>query len=722
MRRRFSYLLTVILIVVFLLPSGAFAMDNKDLENAISTTKSLLNITTDYDTFSYSISKQDDITVYNLYWSDSKQKLGNINASIDSLGRLTNYYSYKPYDQSYGAKFPQVSKNDALKTANDFIKKVNPTVFEKIQCQESDTAMYVTDTYYYFNYYRIENGVTFPENSVYVSVSNRTGEVTNYNCNWTDGLTFPDLSGIVSKDDAQKAYTDKIGLQLIYRLSSDNDNPVPYLVYTIMNTNRCIDAKTGEAIPLSNIYYGREAQNSTADMGKGINNVELSPEEIKALDNASEFLSEKEVEDIVRKTLELDDGYTLDSINLYKVWQSKTDYVWNMYFSKTIKDSSKPGEDPVKSSYYSAHVSVDAKTGEITNFYKSVPGNSDDTVKYDKDQSKKIAEDFIKFMQPANAVQVKYTTWNEPDVKPLDNETPPRNYSFTFTRLANNFYFPGNGFTISVDAVTGAITDYSYTWYKGELNLPKTIITIGDANNILYGKIGLKLQYIADYSESNDVKAILPVPEKSTKPQIKLVYTLESSKPANIDAVTGKILDYAGKPYVENTIVQYSDISGNPAENIIKYLAQYGISLPGDEFKPAKEITQKEFLYLVAKSMGWYQTYEDSETFNDSLYNYLVSMKVVKDGERNPAVSVTKQDASRFFVRALKYDRVADIKALFNLSFKDSSNIGNDYYGYVAIAYGLGIIGDNDEYFNPTDNITRTDAAKYIYNILNIGY
>lgn len=715
MKKKLSILLSFILLIVFMLPSRAFALDNKELEKAISTAKSLLNISDEFDTFSYGMSKQDDITVYSLSWNDSKNTLGSINVNIDSTGRITSYYSYTPYDGRRGIKLPSISKNDAKKIADDFVKKVNPSAFAKVNYVEDTNAMFINDYYYHFYYERIENGVPFPANNINVSVDNRSGTVTSFYCNWTDGIAFPDLNGVISMDKAQQIFTDKLGLKLLYKLSYYTDEAEPYLAYSLVESNKGIDAKTGEVTSLGGIYYRSQKpagklEETAMDNG---NYSRLSPEEQKAVDSSANLIDETKAENIVRNILELDKDYKLESINLYKVWQTKNEYVWNMYFTKEIKE----GEYP---QYFTASASLNAKTGEITDFYRPVQQDYDAEVKYNKEQAYKLAEDFIKSMQPKEANQVEYTEWGQPEVIPYEKEQAPRNFNFVFTRVSNGVYFPGNGFNINIDTTTGTIIGYNFTWYKEDLPLPNNIISLTQAHKILFDKIGLQLQYIADYSKESDM-LIKTGGVQSIKPNIKLVYMLKNTKPSNIDAVNGEILDYSGKPYVERTIANYNDVSGHTAENAIRTLAMYGISLPGSQFKPGQIISQREFLYMLAVSMGWYQDFEETDAFDNNLYSYMTSSGVIKQGEKNPAAIVSKQEASRFVVRALNYEKIAELKSLFNLPFKDSSSISDNFYGYTAIAYGLGIVNDDNGYFKPLESTTRAETAKYLYNLLSLG-
>lgn len=719
MKRKLTLLLITMLLSTLAFPLHSFAQESSELETAISTAKAVLNIPDAYDKFDYSMYKEGDRTIYNLSWNDSKDKLGNVRASIDSDGRILSYHSYKPYDDNLNrASIPSVSKADALKVSNDFIQKVNPSLQGKLEYRETNQPGNVNDMYYNFYYTRVENNIPYPQNSVYVSVNNRTGNVQSYSCSFDEGLVFPEANGIITLEKAQEYFINKLGLKLVYKMSYGNDERVPYLVYTNVYDNSSIDAKTGEIVNNA-LYYGMYDKGGmgSPESTKSVSNsgAELTPEEKKAVENASNFMDEKKAESIARKSLKLDSNFKLNSINLFNSGMNKGDYIWSMHFNKEDKKNG-------ITIYYNASISIDARTGEVMNFYRYSPDKANAKVKYNKDQSVKIAEDFIKSMQPEKFSEAEYTDWNEPVVKPLAEKDQPRQYYFRFTRKVGSIYFLENGFNVTVDATTGSVIDYNFNWYKGELPSSDKALTLEEAHKILFDKVGLQLQYIPDYSNTLNSK-IAPSPYNGLKPDIKLVYALKAEKPSNIDAVTGKLLDYAGNPYEEKTVVRYSDIGGHYAEKQINMLAEYGISLPGSEFKPDQDITQKEFLYLLQKSINPYVTFklaEDSKD-DDALYNQLINSGIIKENEKSPTSIVTKQDMVKFLIRSLKFDKVADIKGIYSLPFKDKDKINPELYGYTAIAYGLNIIKTDDGNFNPSANITRAEAAIALYNLLNIN-
>ena len=72
----------------------------------------------------------------------------------------------------------------------------------------------------------------------------------------------------------------------------------------------------------------------------------------------------------------------------------------------------------------------------------------------------------------------------------------------------------------------------------------------------------------------------------------------------------------------------------------------------------------------------------------------------------------------KYIIRALKYDKVADIGSIFIVEFKDKASISPELTGYVAIASGLGIVKGDGTNFSPARKVTRGETAVMIYNYL----
>ncbi len=66
----------------------------------------------------------------------------------------------------------------------------------------------------------------------------------------------------------------------------------------------------------------------------------------------------------------------------------------------------------------------------------------------------------------------------------------------------------------------------------------------------------------------------------------------------------------------------------------INILAEFGIALPGDEFRPDDKINQRDFLYLLIKAKEPYYYY-DIDNSDDNLYNSAIRLGIIKEEERD---------------------------------------------------------------------------------------
>lgn len=720
MKRCIAFILMMVMTVTMFFPVQALAAYDNELNNAISTAKSLFNIPDGYDNFSYNMSKQNDKTIFDLNWNDSKNKLGSASVTIDTMSRVINYYAFRPSNTRDQKKLPAISNSDARKIADSFIQKINPTFWNNLEFWPSNNIQNVGDRNYEFRYIRIANGIRFPENNVYVSVNGFSGQVESFRSNWYDDLVFPDSTGIISLENAQQQFKDKLGLKLLYQLSFSDRASKPYLVYTNVYNNCFIDAKSGEIVRTDNNWgYYEESSKSMRGQGDSggyseVENKALSPEELEAVQSAAEILDQNKAEEAVRKTFNIDSDYKLNWVSLYADWRNKDGYLWNMDFVHEEKSSA-------DTRYSGIGVSIDAKDGSILSFYKSIPYDPNAQVKYNESQSLKIAEDFIKSMQTEKFQEVERTAWTQPIIEPMINGDQLRQSNFNYTRKVNGAYFRDNGFSITVDNVTGTVTNYNFNWYNKPLPGTDKIISLGQANKILDESVGMQMQYISE-NRTADGKYIVPQ-GNDTKRTIKLVYGIKPEKPLNIDAFTGSLLDNSGNVFTDNRMTVYTDIKDSYAERQIKVLTEYGIALPGKQLIPRQNITQRDFLYLLHKATNPYfgikLTGESKD--DEALYNTLTQAGILKEGEWAPGSVVTRQEAVKFIIRALNYDKIAEInKGIYKLPFKDADKIKPGLVGYIAIAYGLNIIQGDQGKCNPGGNLTRADAFIVLYNYLNV--
>lgn len=723
MKKKIALILSLIILVTLAIPVGVFADGfDKGLENAIKIAKTKFTIPESYK-FETSISTEDSKKIFRLSWRSETENEENFNVAIDENGTIINYDHYKSSDYTDQKKLPKYSKSDAKTSADKFLANVAPGLAAKLRYEETYNNN-ISDSTYNLTYIRIENGIPLYNDQVSLNINRNNGEVTNYYLRWTDGLSFVDPSKAITAAKAQQEYISKLGLRLIYKYSYENSKVTVYPVYvTKYNNNFAIDALTGQKIEINNSYYGpyytgaADKMNVMFSESAKAESPVLTPEEQNAVKDAGKIISIEKAESYARalKYINLN-GYKLNYSNLSKNWPLNDNLSWYMSFSKAATKTS-------SGSY--ASVTVDAVSGKVKNFYGDRKYVEGEKGKISIADAKTAVDKFLKEFRPDLYSQLVYDdVYNTDYSKQTDK---PAVYNLTYVRKAGNVLFPDNTVTVSYDAVNNKVVSFDLNWFNISFPSVDKAIKPDAAYKTLFESIGLELQYSLKYEENTNsqlenIKRAAGVPQ-STKPKAVLVYTLKPNKPVNIDANTSGLLDYSGKPYKENKTASYTDISGNAAENEIKVLAEYGISLEGKEFKPAEAIIQKDFFILLSKSMGNYDinpaSNETDKAIND-MYNSLIRSGIVKASEKSINAKVTREDAVKFIIRALKYDKVADLKDMFNCSFMDKSSITPELIGYVTMAGNLKLIEYGNINFAPKTEMTRAETAVLIYKYLQL--
>ena len=687
MKNIIALVLAITLIFSSMAPSKSIASNDKDLKLVIEKAKNTLNIGEEYKSFDYSVYKEEGVTLYNLNWKDVEETKF-ISATIDSEGFIMGYDHYSN-DDNYENKIPKISEEQGKDISEKFIKSINPKIKENIKYRGNDEldGSYVNK--YYFNFVRTENGIPYANNMANVNVDRITGEIKNFYITWDKDLNFPDDKDIISKDQADKIYKEKVRFELMYKYDYTGKEAKPKLVYSLVDKNKSIDAKTGELMDYSNDYLYRESMAVSESMDKAKNNdKQLTQEELEAIKNSKQIIGENEAENIARQNLKIDESYELSYLSLSK---ENDEYRWYLDFNKQEKNN-----------YSGVYASIDAKTKEIIHFNKFNEDGTSKVAKYSREEALKIAQEYLSKTQNKKSKEVEYIDTGVTEAMLFEGEIP-RQYSFKFVRKINGILFEGDGFDIRVDPTDGEIVGYNTSWYNKELPSSEAVISKEKAYSVFTSKAKLELQYIR-------------VPKEGKNKDTKLAYSLSGGYNLDVDSVTGKIINLYSYFGNNQDKPNYSDIENSIAKKQINALLDLNIYLPGDKFEPKKEINQEDFLYLLAISKENYINYGDT----NELYKLLINQKIVKKEEKSPEYNMTREEAVKYIVRYLGYSKVADIEGIYKLDFKDSEDIDPKLRGYVAITKGLGIVGGTkDGRFKPTDKLTREQAIMIIYNILD---
>lgn len=761
MKKIITIVLSLIMIISLAVPTFAepqaveateinlISKKENGLEEAIKAVKRKIDIPEETLFENYSVYNQNGENIWYLHWRDNESDI-SLSVNITDKGKITSYNYYKPYNYSE-MSFPQVTEEQALEKAKDFIRLVAPEgALSKVQKQDNIQNP-LTNYFYYFNFYRSIEGVPYYNNNINISVNSKTGEIYNYNNNMEDDLVFPDSKQVISLNAGEKAYANELGLKLIYQYNYDYKNKklIIYPTYSpkFNNNTYAIHAMTGAKIRTSYPYTGRYDSEYSMDNMKeeaqmaagGAREPELTKEEIDAAKEQSILLSEKDAEKIARDLTEmsLDQDFTLRNWNLNKNWPIQDEYIYNLNFIKEIKESVKT-EEAVTSfpETLRARITINAKTGEVLSFNTNYPYNDEDPI-FDEDSSKTAVEEFLVGFIGDRFEQVEYQDPKDSEFyyQEDDQKEPQKYFTFSYTRKVNDTLFPGNTINVGFDAVNGKVTNFNMTWFNVDFPGIENIISMEDANRALFEKAGLELQYKKINKNDEIIPIPMPMPKvdvvkdiieenpKADESTLILVYVLKAGKSYTLDANTGDLLDYNGKPIKDEVIPEYTDLSGHFSEKQVMQLAKYGIiNFKGPEFKPRDEITQKDFMMILSKIVNRHYipflNQDSTQEDIDEMYKLLIREGILKDGEKAPLATVLREDAVKFIIRVLKYDKIADIEGIFNVSFKDKDEISPGLEGYIAIASGLNIISGANGNFNPQKTLTRGEAAVMIYNCL----
>ena len=121
-----------------------------------------------------------------------------------------------------------ISRESAEKTARDFINRVasekfKQTVFDESRSSDRIQPLPVNfDMPYSFTFVRDVDGIKFPYNYITVFVDSSTGTITNYELRWNDNAKFPEISDIISMEEAFDIFADEIGFGLLYTRTAGN--------------------------------------------------------------------------------------------------------------------------------------------------------------------------------------------------------------------------------------------------------------------------------------------------------------------------------------------------------------------------------------------------------------------------------------------------------------------------------------------------------------------
>jgi|GEM_PF-546198 len=689
-KRIFTRVLMVcLLLCTMYVPAFGAEEDSKGLEQAIVTAKQIITVPDNYTDFTHSSNERETVSgkvlVWRLNWSEKEGKNGYISATIGENGVL---YEYNKYDGDMSQKgLAQVTKEKAQITAGEFLKRIMPTDAEQMKIVDKNSNNFSSEEYY-LNYQKFVNEIPVDFININIGVNKYSGEVTSFNGENLEikGLDYPTLDAVMEPKVAEKTYIEKLGVALKYYSYYDYKQKKMdiFTGYSIDdNENNAIDAKTGQVVSATkrdNIFMDKTGSKNNIGMEGSLTTAkpELTKEETDAIKNVSNLITKEKAENIIRETFDIitSDMKVVDA-SLNKRYNNDN-YVWNVSFE-------------------GAYGEVDAQSGEVLSF-NSYKDNKDTVNKnISKPESKNIAEGFLKKVSPNKFAQTKYQEIKNRDLK-ISVIEDGKNSGFNYVRQVNGIEFSSNSLHVEVDTTNGKVIGYNNNWY-GNAEFPdiSKAMTKEDAFNKIKGLSGFGLQYIL-----------------LDKNKVGLVYNFKNiNENYIIDPMNGIRIDYMGKVYKENKLPEYTDIAGQLCENTVKELLNNGYYIDGDKFNPNMNITQMNFFKYL------YSPVKNSYNSDDEFYDMLMENGVIKKEEKAPNSFVSNEEAAKFIIRYLKYEKIATNPEIFINPFKD--NVEEKYKGYVAICYSLNIIKGVNGNFYGNHNISNAEAATILYNLITVA-
>lgn len=700
---------------------------DKALQSAILAVKEKISIPKEFSEFNYYFYNTNGYS--DSYWSLSWRNpytYANIQVNCDVNNHITYFRIYDYNNRSTGiAKY---LKSELKEKAEEFLLQIAPEIASKVEFMNATYEGIYSGNYVY-QYQRSFNGVSFPDNTVSVSVNSITGEVTEASIQWLYDVKLPTAKATVSLEDAAKLIKDNMKMKLVYRTDyygiydrSGNYQKKAFLVYEPTLSYISIDAKTGK-VYLSRSEWvdtGRDLNKATeaadeATAGGAAPSNTLTEEELAKIEELKHLISKAEAIEKVTKNkyLYIDKNLTSYSATLNKreEGKGKTSYAWNISFSDPREVKYEKNEDSYRGY---AYATVDAESGKILSYYSSVKNSYDYKnqkwlpvdIPYDKEEGKAVLEKFLNIEMKDYFKLSTFTSETDGYVlyyKDMDQTPVYGGYNYQYNRMNEGVEYPYNGIYGAVDGVTGKIYSVNAYWdHNVVFESPKGAMTAEEAMDHYLSKEGYGLKYEINvinkfdscYGKNQEYYDYTQA--YSVEYEVRLVYRPDVN-PSYISPFTGEQLDYRGQVYQVTAPYTYKDLTDVKKYRNVLLLADMNVGFEGENYLPEQAINSNEMKELLQKvGYGYYEENMDA------------SQK-----------SLTREMLAQLFIRALGLEKMSKLQGIYKTGFGDESSIDSAALGAVALAKGLGLMeGDSFNNFNPKNSITRLQAVDYLMKFI----
>lgn len=675
------------------------------------------------------------------------QYYGNLNLTVNGLdGKLTGYSMYDN-DPSHKPSYPpKADYKQAKEIAAAWILKMDLNDKEQLLYNDRDEKSFRTplDGNYQYNirYDRSVNGVPYPENGVNVTV-NGEGQVVGYNYNWDDSVIFESNVKPIGLEEAAKAFHEQSNVSLTYQIPYQaKDKKTPVITYTM------------DSFQL-NAADGKPWSPTQQPVAPAASSEPITAQPLGEKASSSQNLTKDQAIQKVTSAFGVTSSAKLEEASYNEYTNQDNGEInssWNLRWSlpDTEKDEDSAAFKRVDNSIWAT---VNSKTGEIQNYNVSIPydraGSQAVNAKVSQEEAKSKAIEFVKQQLPAYTSELVPDMIAEKDIQP-DQLKQMRNWDVHFKRVIDGVNAGYEGVNVSIDRETGAIVSFYNS--ISTIDYPKqkpAVLELDQAKEKLLSQYDIQLNYATRYQPGNpillDAKYKLMVAageippsaagSASNQPAVaQLVYSLlpkYTREPVMLDAQTGDWKNASTGEIISLEKVKVDDIEGHWAQNELQLMLDYeALDVKDGKVNPDQSITRGEMIKMLVIAMnggsgGIHYGAERKASFSDvsagsAYFAYVenaVDRGLLDPGtEFQPEAKMTREDMAQLIVKALGFSSLTKYDGIFNSSFADKASI--KHVGEAAIVVGLDIMSLTDGSFNPSQEVTKAQAATAFFRYL----
>lgn len=196
---------------------------------------------------------------------------------------------------------------------------------------------------------------------------------------------------------------------------------------------------------------------------------------------------------------------------------------------------------------------VDAITGEVTalTYRPSVDYYRERSLTLNRSQALPLAEDFLKKLHPDKISRLKLVD----KINSFPNNGFENCYTFRWERMSEGVPVDWDSITIGINAYSGIVCKYDYTWHDLKLGNVKNVMSPEQVLDKILQENGLYLSY----TRTN---------KAGTGLSLTPVYKLNTTA-CYVDALTGNLLDSHGNPLKEKGLLYEKSFSPVSLDNTV---------------------------------------------------------------------------------------------------------------------------------------------------------